>query len=119
MTQITTPKPLVTSSKRAAEYGSMSLPTVTAVTAKPTIIITHTVVAAGARISCGTRLAIKASNDVPHALTPKPMKAKANKHITTPCVKSCAIQVVPQAAKLPPIAKISTPASIQGVHRRP
>ena len=42
----------------------MSLPTTPAVTAKPTIIISHTVVAAGARRSSGTRLAIKASSEV-------------------------------------------------------
>ena len=62
----------------------MSLPTVTAVRANPMIIMTQTVVAAGARIDSGTRLDIKAKSDVPVALTPNPMQPKATRHMAKP-----------------------------------
>jgi formylmethanofuran dehydrogenase subunit B len=48
------------------------------------IIMTQTVVAAGARIDSGTRLDIKAKSDVPVALTPNPMHPKATRHMAKP-----------------------------------
>ena len=58
-----------------------------AVTAKPTIIIIHTAVAAGARRVSATRLDIKTNKEVPQALTPKPIKLKASTDKAMPADK--------------------------------
>ena len=108
-----------TCSSTCGVYGSMSLPTTPAVTAKPTIIIIHTAVAAGARRSSGTCLAIKASSDVPQALTPKPIRLNASSASAKPYVGWVAIQTVAEAAMTPPTPNTSMPPIIQGVQRRP
>ena len=108
-----------TCSSTCGVYGSMSLPTTPAVTAKPKIIIIHTVVAAGARRSSGTCLAIRASSDVPQALTPNPIKLNANSASAKPYVGWVAIQTVAEAAMTPPTPNTSMPPIIQGVQRRP
>ena len=83
------------------------------------IIISHTVVAACARRSAGTRLAISVKSEVPQALTPKPIRLKASTAKAMPCQSEVAIHRVDKAASIPPTPKTTMPPIIQGVLRRP
>ena len=83
------------------------------------IIITHTVVAAGARKGVGTLLAMSANNEVPQALTPTPINPKASRFKAKPRVKDSAIHAVAVAASAPPTASNPMPPIIHGVQRRP
>ena len=87
--------------------------------AKPTIIITHTKVAAGARRSSGTRLASSTNSEVPQALTPTPIMANASAAKATPGPRCVPISTVAWAAKQPPADNTPMPPTIQGVQRRP
>jgi hypothetical protein len=71
--QASTATDTVTVSSRAGRIGVEQRPATPAVTAKPTIIISQTSVAAPARRSGATRLASSTSSEVPAALTPRPI----------------------------------------------
>ena len=90
-----------------------------AVKAKPMIIISHTVVAACARLPSGTFLAIKVNSEVPQALTPKPIKLKEKTAKPMPAEGELAIHIVDTAARKPPTPSTTMPPIIQGVLRRP
>ena len=104
---------------RSGENGSSQRPARPAVSAKPTIIITHTSVAAEARRSACTRVASNTSNDVPLALTPRPTRMKLNAVKSSPATGAVAIHAVPTAAPKPPSASTAMPPAIHGVRRLP
>ena len=114
-----TPRPEVTATSRAGENGSSSWPATPAVTAKPKIIMIHTMVAAGARRGSATRLASSTSSEVPAAPTPMPIRVKATVARMAPATRSVAIQAVASAALMPPSASTAMPPMIQGVRRPP
>ena len=90
-----------------------------AVTAKPTIIINQTMVAAAARRSCLTRIASMTNNDVPAAPTPKPINTKPKPANSTPEkgeLASCHVESVAHSA---PTASVNMPPIIHGVRREP
>ena len=90
-----------------------------AVTAKPTIIISHTIVAAAARRGASTRLASSTSSEVPQALTPAPITMKDTTAAAMPSASCEAISAVAAAAPIPPTASTAIPPTIQGVRRPP
>ena len=118
-TKAATETPVVTSTRRSAEKGSSRCPAVVAVITKPAIIITQTMVAAGARRSGTTLFASSTSSEVPAAPTPTPMSTKASIASTTPPARLLAIHAVATAARAPPIASTAMPPTIQGVRRPP
>ncbi len=106
--------------KRCGVYGSRNLPAVPAVTAKPTIIITHTSAAAPARRGASTRLASSVSSDVPAALTPRPTSMNASTASARPAVRELSpIHAVATAPRKPPVASTTRPPMIHGVRRAP
>ena len=109
----------VTASSRSGEYGSSNLPAMPEVSAKPAIIISHTVVAAAARRGAATRLASSTSSEVPLALTPTPIIRKAGTASPRPAARLLPIQTVASAAATPPSASVAMPPTIHGVRRRP
>ena len=111
--------PPATASRRAGENGSRSLPATVAVIAKPAIIIIHTIVAAAARRSPATRLAMRTRREVPHALTPQPIAANDAIARAMPSAKWAAMSVVAKAAPTPPAASTAIPPTIHGVRRWP
>jgi hypothetical protein len=90
-----------------------------AVRMKPTIIITHTMVAAGARRSGTTRTARSVSKDVPDAPTPTPMAMKESVAPIRPRTVFDPIKATDSAAETPPRARTAMPPMIQGVRRPP
>ena len=88
-------------------------------TTKPTIIISHTAVAAPARRRSSTRLASSTRSEVPQAPTPPPTIMKARTASTIPAVRSVNISTVARAASTPPAARTAMPPMIQGVRRPP
>ena len=106
-----------TCSSRAGVYGSSSWPLTPAVTAKPTIIISHTAVAAAARRSAATRLASSTSSEVPAAPTPRPISTKAATASAMPAAGLLPIHTVASAASTPPAASTAMPPTIHGVRR--
>ena len=119
MTIASTDTPAVTTTRRSGEYGSSRLPAPPAVTAKPAIIMTHTVVAAPARRACGTRLASSTSSEVPQALTPKPIITNPSTANAMPACGRVCIHATASAASAPPAASTAIPPMIQGVRRPP
>ena len=108
-----------TSTSRSGEYGSSNVPATPAVTAKPTIIISHTVVAAAARRGASTRAAKSTSSDVPLALTPIPMRPNASTASAMPDPGLLSMHAVAMAASAPPVESTATPPTIHGVRRWP
>ena len=95
------------------------MPAVPAVIAKPAIIIIQTMVAAAARRSAGTRLASITSNDVPQALTPRPIIEKPITASAMPAEGCVAIQTTANAETTPPTASVPMPPINHGVRRPP
>ena len=109
--------PPATCSRRSGVNGSSNWPAVPAVMAKPAIIIIQTSVAAPARRVGRVRLAKRVSTEVPHALTPTPIKRKPRLTTAKPEAWPSGMSVVPQAASQPPALKSSMPPRIHGVHQ--
>ena len=95
------------------------MPATPAVTAKPTIIIIQTMVAAAARRVSGTRLASSTSSEVPQALTPRPMSEKPTTASAMPAACCEDIHTVAAAEVTPPTASAAMPPIIHGVRRPP
>ena len=86
---------------------------------KPKIIISQTMVAAGARRFGATRVASSASSEVPAAPTPAPTPRKDSTARPMPSARFSAISAVAAAAPKPPRARMQMPPMIQGVRRPP
>jgi hypothetical protein len=108
---------VATATRRSGEKGSRSWPETAAVTTKPAIIMSQTVVAAAARRRGSTRFARSARSEVPAAPTPTPIRTKAATASAMPPPTFVAIQVVATAAPTPPVARTPMPPTIQGVRR--
>ena len=104
---------------RAGEYGSSTWPTAPAVIAKPAIIISQTMVAAGARRRGGTCLASSTSSEVPAALTPRPISAKASTASASPSLRALPAHATAPAASTAPAPSTAMPPTIHGVRRPP
>ena len=100
-----------TITSRRPEYGSSRCPAMPAVTAKPTIIMTQTSVAADARRCGATRLASSTSRLVPQEATPSPSSTNDSTASAMPAPRAVAIQAVATEASAPPTASTPIPPS--------
>ncbi len=109
----------VTAIRRVVVKGSRKLLATMVVTTNPAIIISQTMVAAGARRAGSTRVASKASRDVPAAPTPMPTNVNASVASARPAAKFVSISATAAAAPAPPSARMTMPNMIHGVRRPP
>ena len=110
---------LVTTTSLSGEKGSRALPALTAVMAKPAIIMIQTMVAAGARRAGSARSASSVRSDVPAAPTPTPMRMNATMPSERPNASWVCMIAVASAASAPPLASTAMPPMIHGVRLRP
>ena len=103
----------------AGEKGSSRRPATPAVTAKPAIIMTHTIVAAAGRRAGATSDASSASSEVPEAATPMPTAIKASAASASPNSNAVCMTGTAAAAPNPPRPSSAMPPMIQGVRRPP
>ena len=95
------------------------MPALTAVMAKPAIIMIQTMVAAGARRAGSARSASSVRSDVPAAPTPTPMRMNATMPSERPNASWVCMIAVASAASAPPLASTAMPPMIHGVRLRP
>ncbi len=106
-----------TATSRVPENGSRKWPASGAVTAKPTIIITQTTVAAAPRRAGATPPASSTRSEVPAAPTPIPTHRNERAASPSPRARLVAASAVPQAAPKPPRQSAAMPPRIQAVRR--
>ena len=85
----------------------------------PTIIMIHVIDAAAARRAGATRVASRASSDVPAAPTPAPIIEKAAIAKARPPPECAASRPRAVTDSIAPAASVAIPSTIQGVRRCP